>query len=86
MGGPEGAATLALESARVRAAVRSLSQEQQQVLVLAYFQGLSQSQIAAALGLPLGTIKTRVRLGMQHLRATLDDLAAYHRSGSTRRT
>ncbi|MCU0522461.1 MAG: sigma-70 family RNA polymerase sigma factor [Anaerolineae bacterium] len=75
VGGPEVATTLALESARVRAAVSELSPEQKQVLVLAYFQGLTQSQIAEALGMPLGTVKTRVRLAMQHLRAALGDLA-----------
>ena len=74
VGGPEGATALALEGAQVRAAVTALSPEQRQVLVLAYFQGLSQSEIAAALDVPLGTVKTRVRLGMQHLRALLSDL------------
>ncbi|HSR33392.1 MAG TPA: sigma-70 family RNA polymerase sigma factor [Anaerolineae bacterium] len=69
--GPEGAAQLVMEQERVRAAVAQLPHEQQQVLALAYFQGLTQSRIAEALGLPLGTVKTRIRLGMQKLRETL---------------
>ena len=69
--GPEKTAALALERERVRAAMIQLSEEQRQALALAYFQGLSQSQIAENLGLPLGTVKTRIRLGMQKLRETL---------------
>ena len=72
--GPETAVSLAIERERVRRAIASLPEEQQQVLALAYFQGLSQSQIAEATGQPLGTVKTRVRLGMQKLREILQDL------------
>ncbi len=71
--GPEQTAALVMERARVRAAIDLLSEEQQRVLALAYFQGFSQSQIAEALGLPLGTVKTRLRLGMQKLRDTLQE-------------
>jgi RNA polymerase sigma-70 factor (ECF subfamily) len=69
--GPEQAAALAMERERVRAAIARLSEEQKQVLALAYFQGLTHSQIAGALVLPLGTVKTRIRLGMQKLREML---------------
>jgi RNA polymerase sigma-70 factor (ECF subfamily) len=69
--GPEQAAALAMERERVRAAIARLSEEQKQVLALAYFQGLTHSQIAEALVLPLGTVKTRIRLGMQKLREML---------------
>jgi RNA polymerase sigma-70 factor (ECF subfamily) len=51
-------------------ALASLPSEQREVLVLAYFEGYSQSEIASKLGQPLGTVKTRVRLGMQKLRAS----------------
>jgi RNA polymerase sigma-70 factor (ECF subfamily) len=71
--GPEHSAALAMERARVRTAIAQISEEQKQVLALAYFQGLSQSQIAGALGLPLGTVKTRIRLGMQKLREMLHE-------------
>jgi RNA polymerase sigma-70 factor (ECF subfamily) len=62
---------LTIERKRVRAAVAQLPENQRQVLALAYFQGLSQSQIAEVLDLPLGTVKTRVRLAMQKLRRIL---------------
>lgn len=49
-------------------AVQALPREQRQVLELAYYQGLSQSEIAEILGWPLGTVKTRLRTAMEHLR------------------
>ena len=56
----------------VRAALEQIPQNQRQVLELAYFSGLSHSQIAEKLGQPLGTVKTRIRLGMQSLRQLLE--------------
>jgi RNA polymerase sigma-70 factor (ECF subfamily) len=70
---PEGAAEKSFEHTRVRAAVASLPKEQQQALQLAYFQGLSHSEIAELLNEPLGTVKTRIRLAMQKLRQMLQD-------------
>ena len=55
----------------VRQAVATLSAEQQEVIALGYFYGLSQSEIADKLRLPLGTVKTRMRLGMIKLREVL---------------
>jgi RNA polymerase sigma-70 factor (ECF subfamily) len=52
-------------------ALKSLPAEQRQAIILAYFGGFSQSSIAERLGWPLGTVKKRVRLGLQKLRAFL---------------
>jgi len=60
-----------LEAERVRAALSRLPAAQQEVINLAYFNGLSQSEIAARLGQPLGTVKTRARLALQKLREEL---------------
>lgn len=49
-------------------AVQSLQPDHRQVIELAYYQGLSQSEIAEVLGWPLGTVKTRLRAAMEHLR------------------
>jgi RNA polymerase sigma-70 factor (ECF subfamily) len=55
----------------VRQALAELPEEQRRTLVLAYFEGLTQSEIATKLNAPLGTIKTRMRSGMIKLRALL---------------
>jgi RNA polymerase sigma-70 factor (ECF subfamily) len=56
---------------QVAAALGTLADPQRQAIELAYFEGLSHSEIAERLQEPLGTIKTRVRLGMQKLRDVL---------------
>ena len=55
----------------VGAALQSLSEQQRIPLEMAYFQGMSHTEIAAALNQPLGTIKDRIRTGMLHLRKRL---------------
>lgn len=71
--GPEVVAEFSMQQARVREAVAQLPDEQKAALGLAYFNGLSHSEIAATLDQPLGTVKTRIRLAMRKLRQLLDD-------------
>jgi RNA polymerase sigma-70 factor, ECF subfamily len=61
------------QSAIVRSALAELPEEQRRTLLLAYFEGLTQSEIAERLKIPLGTIKTRMRSGMIKLRELLGD-------------
>jgi RNA polymerase sigma-70 factor (ECF subfamily) len=69
--GPE-AYNTALEQHRVlQKALTTLNSHQRQVIEMAYFEGLSHSEIAARLGQPLGTVKTRVRTGLRCLREAL---------------
>jgi RNA polymerase sigma-70 factor (ECF subfamily) len=56
----------------VQRALAELPDEQRNTLMLAYFDGLTQSEIALKLNTPLGTVKTRMRTGMQKLRALLE--------------
>lgn len=56
----------------IQEALAHLSAEQREAIELAFFGGLSQSEIASTLNSPLGTIKARVRLGMQRLRDYLN--------------
>ena len=65
-----------LRAERVRAAVNGLPDEQREVLDLAFWSGLSQTEIAEKTGTPLGTVKSRVRLGMTKLRDRLGDEGA----------
>lgn len=65
-----------LERERILNALSCLPAAQQEVIILAYFEGYSQSEMAQKLGQPLGTIKTRVRLAMQKLKAALEDNAS----------
>ncbi len=65
------AVVTAMDRDLVRAAVDGLPDDQRHAIGLAFFRGLSHSEISAQTGLPLGTVKSRIRLGIQRLRASL---------------
>ena len=58
---------------RLRGAMATLPPEQKEALELAYFEGMTQTEIAARTGSPLGTVKSRVRAAMQSLKQFFDD-------------
>jgi RNA polymerase sigma-70 factor (ECF subfamily) len=64
---------LADKARRVKAAMQKLSPNQRQAIELAYFEGLSQTEMAERMGQPLGTVKTWVRTALKNLR---DELGA----------
>ena len=66
-------AWLRARSDRVRAALSELNEAQRQAVTLAFFEGLTHPEVAAALSLPLGTVKTRIRDGLLRLRRELGD-------------
>jgi RNA polymerase sigma factor (sigma-70 family) len=59
--------------AEVRAALKDLPEPQRQALLLAYFGGYTQREVAALVGVPLGTVKTRMAAGMRKMKAALSD-------------
>lgn len=71
--GPEDLVAAADAAAQLAEAMAALPEQQLAVLQLAYFEGLSQSEIAARLGLPLGTVKGRVRLALERMRVLVAD-------------
>ncbi len=71
--GPEAAVEGTLQQRGLRQVIAQLPHDQRQVLALAYFKGLSHSEIASLLGEPLGTVKSRIRKAMQKLRDTMLD-------------
>lgn len=73
---PDESAAQSQDEQRVRVAMAQLPPEQREVVLLAYFDGLSQSEIARKTGQPLGTVKTRARLALEKLALLLEPRAA----------
>ncbi len=71
---PDEQAGLQRDGAKVRGVLQTLPPEQRNALELAYFDGLTQQQIAERTGLPLGTVKTRLRLALEKLSTQLEAL------------
>ena len=71
---PKGLGSVLLDQRRqrLRREMKELPVEQRQVLDLAFFQGMTQSEIAGSTGIPLGTVKTRTLLAMKKLRRALE--------------
>jgi RNA polymerase sigma-70 factor (ECF subfamily) len=70
---PRGDDSEAPDRARLRRVLESLNSEQREVLLLGYFEGLSSSEIASKVGIPIGTVKSRVAAALSALRAALGD-------------
>ncbi len=74
MESPEQEVESTLQQQTVRQVLADLPEDQRLVLGLAYFKGMSHSQIASSIGEPIGTVKSRIRLAMQKLRDVLQEI------------
>ena len=73
--GPDETTLAGQRRQRIQAAMAALSPEQREAIDLAFFSGLTHAELADRLRQPLGTVKTRIRLGMMKLREQLGELA-----------
>jgi RNA polymerase sigma factor (sigma-70 family) len=71
---PADLAEIALDAAAVREAVRQVPEEQRKTIMMAYFEGLTHVEIAEKMRVPLGTVKSRLRIGLEKMREYLRPL------------
>ena len=71
LGRPEELAEMVLDAEAVREAVRQIPQDQRRVIEMAYFDGMTHVEIAEKTGAPLGTVKSRMRIGLEKMREYL---------------
>jgi RNA polymerase sigma-70 factor (ECF subfamily) len=71
---PDSVVSGSQRDARVREALKGLSKDQYRVVELAFLDGFSHQDVATKLEIPLGTVKSRLRLAMAHMRRSLEDL------------
>ncbi|MEO6759921.1 MAG: sigma-70 family RNA polymerase sigma factor [Saprospiraceae bacterium] len=70
--GPDTILAATQRQSRLRQAMTTLPKEQRNVIAMAFWQGLTHSEVASRTGIPLGTVKTRIRLGMIKLKEALE--------------
>lgn len=70
--GPQEHLSTARDQAKVEHCLKALDAEQKQTIALAFFHGLTHSEVASHLGRPLGTVKTHIRRGLQKLKGCLE--------------
>jgi len=73
LGDPSRDTAAGADQGRIRQVLASLAPDQREVLLLGYFEGLSSSEIAERVGVPLGTVKSRVAAALAALRSALSD-------------
>ena len=70
-GSPEQIAEMTMDAAAVRAAVAAVPEDQRRTIEMAYFEGLTHVEIADRMGVPLGTVKSRLRIGLEKMKESL---------------
>jgi RNA polymerase sigma-70 factor (ECF subfamily) len=72
----EDAALAQIDAQTLRSALAQLPEEQRRLIELGFFGGVTHHEMARTTGVPLGTVKTRIRSGLRRLRAALDGVVS----------